>query len=182
MADKKLTKTEKLALVKEKYNIDYRTLEDVSQLPSWAKMGIIHFELYGMTWAMAAKEVRRSGGTLQDYGNSPAGKKYRERLREIKDDELALAKAFWRANAADLSVAAMVNLNLAIEAGDYREVGVQLRDLMDRAGIDKANAKNKGMGPMLIQINMGDKLQNEVPSGTSSHEIVVLEGEVEEDD
>jgi hypothetical protein len=175
-----LTPHERLAMLKRRHGVDYSVLQEPAQLPSYVKMAIMFKVLYGMTWKKAASEVKRGVHGIVMYAKSPAGKKFADRIAEVASDEGALAQMFWKASASDLSVAAMTNLQLAIEAGDYREVGVQLRDMMDRAGIEKS-AKHRGEGATVIQINLGERLLAEVPAGTSSHERVI-DAEIVEDD
>lgn len=130
--------------------------EEISDLPRWVKTALVMKAVDGMSYNEAAERVGRKGGTLSDYAQSPAAKKWLDSLSAFLDDPVALAKAYLSANALSVTLERLAFLEAAVAAGDYREGDKIARDLQDRMGIIAKKAE--AGGAINIRLSLGGAL------------------------
>ena len=133
-------------------NIPPRQKEDISELPRWVKTALVLWKVDGNSYNEAAKRFNRTGGTLSEYANSPAGKKWLASLEAFVEDPVAMAKAYLSANALSVTLERFIFLQAAIDAGDYVQGDKIARDLQDRMGVV---AKKTDAGAISVKINLG---------------------------
>lgn len=176
---------ERVAAVQAKYGTVAREAkQEISDLPRWCRMALVEYETLGLTYKECAAKFGKGESTLSRYGSSPAGQKWRKQVRDVADDPLRVAEATMRANAANVTLDYLMALQSAIEAGDYREIGVMSRDILDRLGVVKKDAKSVkgGAAKPTIVINFGGGVSMERPTVETSWEPAVdADFEVEDD-
>lgn len=154
-----------------------RDIAEVKDLPRWAKMAVLYKVVYNYTYRRISERVGRSPRSCSNVCQSPAGKKLAAELEALVDDSSAMARAFLRSSALDLSVEVMLNLEAAKAAGDYKEVRLILSDLLDRAGVEKAAKPTSA--PQVIHLHVGNATAGllsasaaaALPMGESDYEI-----------
>lgn len=114
-----------------------REYEDPADLPRWAKMALVEHVMLGENLETAAKHRGKSRSQLQKYSSSPAGKKWKAEITKIADDPVKLAEMMIRSSIHSVTAEYLAALDTAIQAGDYKEVGVMSRDMLDRMGVTK---------------------------------------------
>lgn len=127
----------------------------IADLPKWAKLALARRELYGETHEEAAKHFGRTKSSLEKYASSPAGKTWIGSLEELGNDPVFVAESLIRSNALGVTFDAFWALELAKEKGDYKEVGVISRDLMDRVPEIRKSQAGGHTAPAQIIIQFG---------------------------
>lgn len=125
---------------------------ELSELPRWVKTALVMKHVDGLTYKEAAARFNRSGGTLSEYGKSPAASKWIEHLLEFVEDPVAMAKAYLSANAMSVTLDRIAFLQAAIEAGDYATGDKIAKDLQEKMGIV---AKKSQEGALSVKIQLG---------------------------
>ena len=144
---------------------------EIRKLPRWVKLALVRVHFLGISTKKAAIEARRNPKTLSQWRRAPAAKAWIAQIAEVADDPVTIAQAQIRASALDLSIDALMNLEVAKLANDYKEVGIILRDLMDRAGVAKAAPPTQK-----IVLQIGSSTMNlEGSSGKGDYEIIDAE-------
>lgn len=155
--------------------------EEVSDLPRWARLAIAEFVNVGGTYADIAQKYGKSKSALAQYSASPAGLKWRAQLAEVADSPEKVSMAMMRASAAAVTMDYLMALEMAVESGDYKEIGVISRDLLDRLGMKREQKANKQAAPSLtINLN-GASLALDMPT-VESTAIEVLDAELIDED
>lgn len=115
--------------------------EEVVDLPRWAKLALARTVIYGETYEEAASNFKLPNGrqysrsSLEKYGSSPAGRKWKEAVAATTDDPVEMSKALVRASALGVTFDMMWALEQARAANDYKEVGIIGHRLLDRAAV-----------------------------------------------
>jgi hypothetical protein len=109
--------------------------EEISELPQWVKIAMGMQYVGGLTAKEAAQRSGKATDTLRSYWKSPAGKKWRDQLKEIANDPKEVAKLVLRSSISGVAIGYLAAYEQAIESGDYAEVGRMSRDLLDREDI-----------------------------------------------
>ena len=144
--------------------------EEVKELPRWVKTALVFKEVYGESYTEAAKRMKKSGATLSQYAQSPAGHKWRDQLQRLADDPVALAEAMLRGNSLNITLDRLAFLEMAKEAGDFAEADQIARDILDRIPeLAKKTPAKTGM--------MGGILQIVLPAGSTSLEPLMVQTE-----
>jgi hypothetical protein len=159
--------------------IDYKDRTELSDLPRWAKTAMVHHEVMGETWAEAAKPHNRKADTLLNYAKSPAGHKWRAQLRKFADDPVALAEAYIRGNALNITLDRIAFLEMAKQAGDFAEADKMARDLQDRIPELAKKSSRGDSGAMTIHLTLpGGFSLDPITVQSASEPAGLLEGEV----
>lgn len=126
--------------------------QEIHELPAWVKLALVERSLESLTYDDAAKRFKKTGGTLQNYAQSPAAKKWLEDLQPFLTDPIAMAKAILGSSAANIALNRLVSYHALHEAGQHEDADKIARDLMDRMGIvaKKADAN----APLTLKINL----------------------------
>jgi hypothetical protein len=157
-----------------------REREDVKDLPRWVKSALVYKEVYGESYNEASQRFKHAGKTLENYAQSPAGKKWREGLQRFADDPIQLAEAMIRGNALNITLDRMAFLEMAKEAGDFAEADKIARDLQDRIPeLAKKTAPKLGLSGGVIQLVLPGGVAPEPLMVTTEYKLI--EGEVEPD-
>lgn len=150
--------------------------KSIGELPKWVRMSLVEGAIEEATYAECAKKYGRKGSTLKAYANSPAGKEWRAQIEVALADPLKMSEMMLRASAANTTVDYLMAFQSAIDAGDYREVGVMARDILDRLGVTKKTSGEGAAAKQTIVINLGGGVSLEAPTVSTSYESSV-EGE-----
>jgi hypothetical protein len=129
-----------------------REREEPSDLPRWVKSALVFKEVYGETYKEAAERFKKTGNTLAQYGQSPAGHKWREQLTRFADDPIALAEAMLKGNALNITLDRIMFLEGLKEAGDFVEADKIARDLQDRIPELAKKTPKLGLSGGILQI------------------------------
>jgi hypothetical protein len=155
---------------------------ELSDIPRWAKTAMVHHEVMGESWKEAAKPHNRTADTLLNYAKSPAGHKWREQLRRFADDPVALAEAYIRGNALNITLDRIAFLEMAKQAGDFAEADKMARDLQDRIPELAKKSSRGDSGAMTIHLTLPGGFSLDPIQVTSASEAAgLLEGEVTTD-
>lgn len=153
--------------------------EKIADLPRWVRLALVEYETQEETYAHVAKKYGRKGGTLEKYGRSPAGLEWRAQVAQVMADPLRLSEIMLRASATNVTLDYLMAFQSAIDASDYREVGVMARDILDRLGMTKkANSEGSARAPSIV-INLGSGMSLEAPMVSTTYESS-MEGDDEE--
>lgn len=131
-----------------------RDYAKISDLPRWARMALVEYETQDTPYRVLAKRYGKSGRTLEKYGQSPAGRAWRAEVAKTSLDPVKMSEIMLRASATGVTVEYLMALQSAIDAGDYREVGVMSRDILDRLGVRKADKSASAVKP-IIHVTLG---------------------------
>jgi hypothetical protein len=156
-----------------------REREDVKDLPRWVKSALVYKEVYGESYNEASQRFKHAGKTLENYAQSPAGKKWREGLQRFADDPIQLAEAMIRGNALNITLDRMAFLEMAKEAGDFAEADKIARDLQDRIPELAKKSGQKQTGGMTIHLTLPGGIDlNAVVAQSAAEPAGLLSGEV----
>lgn len=133
--------------------------ENVEDLPRWVKTAFIMKDLDGLTYKEIAKRFNRSPKTIKNYASSPAAKEFRSLVQDWADDPINVAEAYLKGNALSVSLDRIAFLEMAIQAGDYKEGDRIARDLQDRIGLTKKASKGDVAPSITIQLPEGTTAQ-----------------------
>lgn len=158
---------------------DAHEKEDPKDLPRWVKLALTEYTTIGGTYAEIAEKYDRSVSQLSKYANSPAGKKWRAEVLKIADSPEQVAMSMIRASAANVALDYMMALQGAIDAGDYREIGVMSRDLLDRLGLKKQTKENASKPTLVINVGAGGLALDMPQVQTSAKEVVEVDADWE---
>lgn len=168
--DPSLRGKERLAAVRENFPKSHGyEIEEVSDLLPWVKAAITRVCVSGETIDEAAAAYGKKGGTLRNYYYSPAGVKWRAGLREFTDDPVRMAESLLRATTLGVTLEYLGALEAAKSAGDYKEIGVMSRDLLDRQGVEKKRGGDDSKKPTTIVLNLGAGFTLEAPTVKASY-------------
>lgn len=144
--------------------------EEPRDLPTWARAALTRMVLYGDSFEDAAAVFNRKPKTLQHYSSSPAGQKWRASLTDATNDPAKMAEMTLGTSALGVTLEYLAALEQARVAGDYHEVGVMSRDILDRIGIERKKdpAQDK---PASIVINLNG-VSLEVPTVKASFDLI----------
>lgn len=160
-----------------------RKLEDVSLIPSWARIALARYTLEGYSLEEAAKSVKHAKATLAQYTQSPAGKRWMEIIADIAADPKEIARATLGEHTLRITMDNLWALEAAKEVGDYEAVHKYTKWLLERPEVLGAVAKQEN-NTYVIQMPPGATL--DMPMGASSHEVKQLtqgaDYEIVEDD
>lgn len=142
---------------------------EFSDLPTWVRTAAALKYLLGLSWKDAAERVGKKAGSVRSYKASPAFTAWRYELEEASKDPKAMAELVLKAHALGVSLDYLAAFQKAVEANDYKEVGAQARDLLDRIGIQKKDSRRNAPAQLHITI-----------AGGGSIDVPVVEAEWEE--
>lgn len=109
-----------------------RVLE-VEQLPSWVKTAVVRYELgFYDTLEEAANDFDRAQGTFSNWLATPGGRKWRETLRDIRDDPASMAEVQLAASLHEFTADFVAAFKSAVQAGDHKEVRKYWETINDR--------------------------------------------------
>jgi hypothetical protein len=124
--------------------------KEIADLPQWVKIGMGMQYIGGLTAKEAATRCNRAPDTLRSYWKSPAGKKWRDQLKEIASDPKEVAGLILRSSISGVAISYLAAFEQAMEAGDYAEVARMSRDLLDREDIiGVAKSKQAQVAPQI---------------------------------
>lgn len=171
---------EKLEWLEELPPLQERILE-VEQLPAWCKTAMVRYELgFYETLEEAAEDFDRTLGTFANWRATPAGRKWKEILRDLRDDPAHLAEAQLASSLHEMTADFLTAFKGAVAAGDHSEVRKYWETINDRLpdGLSETVTGGDDMGSM-IQINIsGGEVE-----GDSEFEVIEAEwDELEPDD
>lgn len=142
--------------------------ETADQLPRWVKLALTHYETEDITLREAAGRLGKAGSTLEKYAMSPAGKEWRARVAAVADTPEKLAEMTLKAQVASVALDYLLAMQMALDAGDFKEFGVMSRDYLDRVGLTKKTTDSGGR-QQLIVIKLGGDSTLEAPLVESSY-------------
>lgn len=140
----------------ESPQVGAHAVEEVGDVPRWAKLALARTVIYGETYEEAAGQFRNASGkpysrsTLEKYGCSPAGKRWKAAVSAAADDPVEMSKAMVRASSLGVTFDMMWALEQARIANDYKEVGLIAHRLMDRAAVSDAKLDPAVNAPTLV--------------------------------
>lgn len=157
-----------------------KNLPDSSEretLNTWHMIAIAKHELYGLSWQEVVDEMRGGKGktTIVKVANSPAGKRFREKLLEEIGDVPNLVKKMMESDTIGKYMDWMMAFEWAKEARDYKQMHTMVKDV----GLKKVLEEDQQQGPRTIVLNLSanDLAQGEVKS--SAKMITVEEDDIE---
>lgn len=162
--------------------------QEISDLPRWVRLCLVEYETLGLTYGEVAKKYNRARSTLEKYGASPAGKKWRKQVKDVSNDPVKMAEATIRSSIANVTLEYLLAYQNAIDRADYKEVGVMSRDLLDRVGVTKKDRKSgSGGGKNTIVINLGggvslekELIETSYESDDEDEDYVIVDADVED--
>ncbi len=151
--------------------------KDREDLKPWHMIGLAMHELYGLSYEEVGDRLGRGHTVLCDIGRSPAGERFRGRLKELCETPEAVALLLMKANAINVTADFFAALEWAKEARDYVAVHRMTKDLLVLAGAEESQKEDKGKQTQELHIHL-DARDLTVPYVTSS--MVMLDAEVVE--
>lgn len=152
---------------------------EITDLPRWVRTALVQHITLDWPLERCARHYGKKVSTLQKYACSPAAKQWKAELTKFADDPKAMAEATLKASAMQITLDYMKAYQSAMDAGDYKEVGVVSRDILDRIGMVKKDTSKGGQQRSIIHINLGQGVSLDVPFVETSFEGIV-EGEYTE--
>lgn len=148
--------------------------KDRETLKPWHMIGIAMHDLYGLTWEEVGDRMGRGHTMLSQVGLSPAGKAFRQRLRDMTQTPEAIALMLMKANSLNVTFDYMQALEWAKEARDYAAVGRMTKDLLSLAGAEEKQVEEDQGKELHYHIHLdGNSL--EAPFVTSTHQLLDAE-------
>lgn len=172
---KKEKKRQRAIAAGEKYGHPAKL--EPNDLPRWARLALARHVTLGESLKDAAKQFGRSERTLQNSAYSPAGRKWMAMVEAAAEDPLRMATALLQASTMQVTMEYLQAFQQAIDAQDYREVGVMARDVLDRMGMTKKDKGSGGAAKPTIVINLGSGVNLDAPMVESSYEATVEEAD-----
>lgn len=155
--DKKEFTEKDFAKLKDLRQIHPSERTELSDLPGWAKVAIMHKALFEISFKDTLKllGINRAPSTLNNYWKTPAGKMLRESVDKFRDDPVAMAEALLRSSAMHITVDRLIFLEMAKASGNFVEADKIARDLQDRVPeLAKKSASKSGAGGMTIHVTL----------------------------
>lgn len=132
---------------------------EISELPRWVKTAFVMKDVDGLTYKDVAERFGRSPKTLSKYASSPAAQKWRARIQEWADDPINVAEAYMKGNALSVTLDRIAFLEMAIQAGDYKEGDKIARDIQDRIGLTRKKSADDSTPSLTIVLPGGAEPQ-----------------------
>lgn len=152
--------------------------KDREDLKPWHMIGLAMHELYGLTWEEIGDRLGRGHTVLSTISHSPAGTRFRGRLKEMCETPEAVALLLMKANAINVTADFFAALEWAKEARDYVAVHRMTKDLLVLAGAEESQKEEKGAQKQELHIHL-DARDLAAPYVTSS--MVMLDAEIVDD-
>jgi len=154
---------------------------DLETLQPWMMFCIAIKEMHGLSWSEALKKLGKKGSRSQcsrmsHIANSPGGKTYRENVRELMNDPVALLEITMKANLFNIGADHVIAFEWAKDAHDYNAVDKMARYFEKLGGIKED--KKPVETPQVLHIHLEGAQLDSLPIKTSFE---VIEAEVEEE-
>jgi hypothetical protein len=142
---------------KKRATLRRRDREEITDLPHPVRIAMARKWIEGLTWEEIAKQSGRSQKALEAWAKSPAARKWRAALTEDLDDPTKIAELVIRSSLVGVTLGYMAAYDLAQQEGDYKEIGIMSRDLLDREGVTKKGTPASVAGATInITLQAGD--------------------------
>ena len=152
--------------------------KDREDLKPWHMIGLAMHDMYGLSWEEVGDRIGRGHTVLHVIARSPAGNRFRERLKELYETPEAVALLLMKANSINVTADFFAALEWAKEARDYAAVHKMTKDLLSMVGAEEKQRDDAKDTRPELHIHL-DASSLDVPFVTTSH--TLLEAEIVSD-
>ena len=121
-------------------------MKEREHLTPWQTLGITYNTLFGVTYGDFCNSFRAGKGkdSLRQVAQSPAGKRFKEKIVELMDDPMQVMKLVLENNQLSSFGVHLQALGLATKAGDYKAMHTMVKDIGMAASLAQVGKDSTG--------------------------------------